>query len=67
MFENFVTRVLLHTNPTAVGKFSLNCWELSDLSRFKSRVDSIIMRNVRKIELFLSLTSLFDCLRAFAL
>lgn len=53
MFENFVTRVLLHTNPTAIGKFSLDCWELSNLTRFRSWVDSIIMRNVREIELSL--------------
>lgn len=53
VFENFVTRVLLLTNPTAIRKFSLDCWELTDLTHFRSWVDSIIMRNVRKIELFL--------------
>lgn len=53
VFENFVTRVLLLTSPTAIGKFSLDCWELSDLTHFRSWVDSIIMRNVREIELFL--------------
>ncbi|ESR59320.1 hypothetical protein CICLE_v10015203mg [Citrus x clementina] len=53
VFENFVTRVLHLTNPTAIGKFSLDRWALSDLTRFRSWVDSIIMRNVCEIELFL--------------
>ena len=50
-FEQFVYIVLLQSQPVDIDKFSLHCSRLTALSIFNFWVSSIVIHNVRQIEL----------------